>query len=193
MSISIFLASIIGSYACTLVEKKEKLVMIVLIAATILVNTQYFRPDSYYLDSIDEHYIGREVITKDDKTPRDYLPLWVKQTNDTRDLIPFSDNEGTVVENFYKDSKSAGFDLKTTEKAVVTIPVTYFPGWILYVDGKKHETVSPDDEGLVRFEVEEGEYEVNLEFKHTNLRLLADIISLAALLLVFYFSFRKKK
>lgn len=65
----------------------------------------------------------------------------------------------------------------------------YFPGWEILVDGQPApiQFQDPAYRGLMTFNLSEGNHQVEVKFKETRLRLLADLISLASLsgLLIF--------
>ena len=184
MGLTVFYASLIGASAAIYLKKGTIILALLLIAAAILVNYSYFRPDSYYLDSIDEHYVSKETLSKDDRIPSDYLPIWVGRTADRRDLIPEAETGKIEVNNFIKNSHKSSFDLEVIEDATIVIPITYFPNWKVNLSGNEIITLEPNNEGLIRIEVPEGVYQVRLVFGNTPIRTFGNVLSAASLLLL---------
>jgi len=58
----------------------------------------------------------------------------------------------------------------------------YFPGWRVWVDGKRVEATPSEPEGLITFEVPAGRHTVRVRFGETPLRRIADAFSAASLL-----------
>lgn len=191
MGISVFFASLIGGYAVSKLTKRQSLIALLISLVVIIYNYQYFKPESYYLDSIDEHYVGDEVLAKDHKLPRDYLPVWVKRTFDTDTFLPIS-NSKIEINDYVRKSDSVTFKVSTQTDANITIPVTYFPGWVIYIDDKGSELFGTDEQGRIIIKVPEGEHEVEIRFTNTSLRLLADLLTFTAILASVYI-FRKRE
>lgn len=191
MAISTFLAAILAGSLSYFLPKFKYVILTFLAICLIAVNYNYFRPDFYYDDSIDAHYTT-EVFAKDDKMPKDYLPVWVKVRSDEKISIPvFLEGEGEV-SNYQSRSNSATFDLSVKKDSVIEVPVTYFPGWSARLNGEKVKLNDPTELGLITFPVKSGQYKVSVHFDNTPLRIIGNIVSLACIILVSYFLLRDK-
>lgn len=165
---------------------------VVIIVATYTFNIGFFRPDSYYYDSIDEHYISDKILSQDDKLPRDYLPIWVKQIKLEKFSEPtFLVGEGSV-SAFIKKTAETSFQVTSTQSATLQVPITYFPGWQLSIDGQRSDLLEPDDIGLIKFNVPSGEHKIQLNFGDTPIRTIANITSLLSLIAAVVFLRRRK-
>ncbi len=71
----------------------------------------------------------------------------------------------------------------------------YFPGWRVYVDGKKVpiEFQDVNYRGVITYNVPQGDHKVLVRFEDTKLRLASDIISLLSILFFIAFIFVEKK
>jgi hypothetical protein len=72
----------------------------------------------------------------------------------------------------------------------------YFPGWQVLANGEPVliQFQDPEYRGLITYELEEGEYEIELLYLSSTIRLIAQIISVSAFLIsVFagYYLFKK--
>jgi 4-amino-4-deoxy-L-arabinose transferase-like glycosyltransferase len=185
LAVSVFFAALIGGYGVTLIKNQKIKIALssFFIALLLLVNYKYFRPKEYYLDSIDEHYVGISVLEKDDKVPKDYLPIWVKNIKDEKMVAPVLISGEADISGFSKNSKSASFNVNARTDSVIEIPVTYFPGWETKIDGNNVQC-SPTDLGLISIAVEAGEHSVNLELRNTPVRVIGNLLTVACLFVI---------
>ncbi len=178
LGISIFLVSLIGGSVSSYLPQKLNLSVILFGLIIILVNIGYFHPESYYLDSVDAHYISDQVLSQDDKLPKDYLPIWVKEIQKEKITQPEIKQGEADVSNFTKRSDSASFNINVLERSILQIPITYFPGWTVYVDGIKTQQEKPSNLGLIIIGVNTGQHRVEVKFENTPIRNFANILSL---------------
>jgi hypothetical protein len=68
------------------------------------------------------------------------------------------------------------------EEAFMECGRLYFPGWAAWVDGQRIKTEIASGTGLIRFSVPEGSHNVVVQLKRTPCRLLAELLSLTAIL-----------
>jgi hypothetical protein len=196
LGISIFLVSVLGSVLVLLLqrplfskalEKKQSMVstllILILSALTILLEIGYFHPESYYEDSTDDHYIGNRVLSQDDKLPKDYLPIWVKKIDPVTITQPqVFDNTGTVSQ-FTKKTQSARFNLHLEKPSDIIVPITYFPGWSITVDGTKTD-VWPNELGLLTFHGDQGNHHIIAQLHDTPIRQLGNVLTILSLLVL---------
>jgi hypothetical protein len=185
MGISVFLMGVV-SFVIFNNEKISKWLLVPLLAMAIAFGTGYFHPESYYPDATDEGYVSDATLSRNDKTPKDYLPTGVKLTYEVYDLNqkPASTNKEAKVTGYIKNSKRVAFKIDTPEKTDVRIPLTYFPGWVTYVDNQAVEVKEIDDYGLMVIEVPAGAHDVSIKFTNTPVRQTANIVTLFSLLLI---------
>ncbi|OGE32062.1 hypothetical protein A2631_03005 [Candidatus Daviesbacteria bacterium RIFCSPHIGHO2_01_FULL_44_29] len=193
LGLSIFFVSAACSLLVLVFKPRLTVVFVIaIIVATYTFNIGFFRPDSYYYDSIDEHYISIKILSQDDKLPRDYLPIWVKRIKLERFSEPtFSMGEGSI-SAFIKKTAETSFQTTSTQSATLQVPITYFPGWQLKIDGQRSDLLEPDDVGLIKFNVPSGQHKIQLQFRDTPIRTIANITSLVSLVAVAIFLRRRK-
>lgn len=192
LGISIFIISLLGALAPLSVKnfKFQWIATALLIALIIGWNIQFFHPDSYYLDSTDAHYMGSEVLSKDDKLPKDYLPVWVKRIDLEILTTPRAVEGLAEVTNYYQKTGFASFDVSATESALLELPLTHYPGWQVKVDQKSVSLAEPSVRGQIRVEIVPGQHLVQVLFTETPLRQIVNLVSLIAWLILIGFWIR---
>lgn len=70
----------------------------------------------------------------------------------------------------------------------VELPVAYFPGWHLRLDGVEQPADNVSSMGRMRLTVGAGAHTIEAVFERTPLRWAADILSIAAMLLTALFA-----
>lgn len=71
-----------------------------------------------------------------------------------------------------------------SESAVLDFPLTEWPGWRAFVDGREVETRSAPDLGYLQIDAPHGEHRVELRLSNTPIRTVAEIISALTLALL---------
>lgn len=108
----------------------------------------------------------------------------VKDDNQLEQLVQsYTDYEINLIEN---NGTKINYQIKTSEDVVAIHKRLYFPGWIIKVDNQPAKIIKdiPHYQGVLALEIPVGEREVLVEFsERTNLRAIAEIISLIAFLL----------
>lgn len=207
LGISIFLVSIIGGIVPFYLLKlpwiksgkffppsfKAVFIILILIGSLLVANINYFHPESYYLDSIDAHYTT-DILSVDDKLPKDYLPIWVKNIDKEKKLYKPRVISGNMeIDGFSKNSYMGKFNANVNGEGVVEIPISYFPGWEVYANGKILTQEKSSDLGLIQVKLTKGLYNINVKFTDTTIRTLGNIISGTALLIIAGLFVIKKK
>lgn len=180
MGVSVFFVSLIAGLIIGVInnQKTRKIIGILLIIVSVLLNIDYFKPESYYLDSVDEHYISKEnILYRNDKVPKDYLPIWVKKLVEERMVEPvFSKGEG-VISDYQRWATSVKFEADVKQSGFIDVPIYYFPGWQVKVNGKEIPFEEPGELGFIRVKVDEGVNDVLIRFVNTPLRLFSNIVT----------------
>jgi hypothetical protein len=193
LAISVFFVSSVGIVAFYLIKEKLAIwLSLLVIILVIAVNIGYFRPDFYYDDSIDAHYVSKEALSVDDRLPKDYLPVWVKVIEKEKITTPQVLMGEAMITNYYQVGTRIHMAVNSPEGATIEVPATYFPGWQATVNGKKTETFPVKNLGIIAFEVPAGATTVWVKFGNTITRTISDIISLLSLGVVVLLLWDKK-
>lgn len=153
-------------------------VLLILIAAN-LSYTFRFKYDQVQVDDIK---MALARIHPNDNM--EYLPRWVKQINLTapNSRLQVWQGQAQVI-----DQGGSGLDrrflVRGTQESMLSYYAYYYPGWEVFIDGKRTE-IHPDNPfGLMAFAVPAGEHQVRIHFGTTPWRVLAQTVSFIALLL----------
>jgi len=184
LAISVFIVSITGGAVVDYFKKKFGVIYFILIVSVILINFQYFRPKEYVDDSFFNKFLHIESMHKGVDLTKDYLPIWVQTVDGERFDTPRAEKGEIRVNSFTKRSQSAQGSFSVITDSVIELPITYFPGWEVRTDNQSINLQSPSKQGLIRFELPKGQYNVGVEFKDTPVRAIGNVISLFSLLLV---------
>jgi len=134
-----------------------------------------------YVDRPIGYYTTNEATTT---VADEYMPRWVSKRPIERsyDVVEVIDGNVNLSERrFPKELIVTTVTAKT--EGIVQINKIYYPGWRVALDG---QLVMPDyknEFGFMRITVPEGTHELKAIFRETPFRLIADVISLGAVLL----------
>ncbi|MFH1971208.1 MAG: 6-pyruvoyl-tetrahydropterin synthase-related protein [Patescibacteria group bacterium] len=188
LALSVFFITLGGIPAFYFLNKKISLwLSLMVIVLAVAVNIGYFKPDMYYDDSIDAHYVSVETLSVDSKLPKDYLPIWVKVIKEEKITIPQILEGEVEILNFQQKGTRIILTTKSFEGGTIEVPATFFPGWQARMDGQKVETFAGDDLGLVAFKVPAGEHDIIIRFENTPIRTISNLLSFLSLGVVFIF------
>lgn len=154
----------------------------------------FFSAFTYLFPRQYQHYPDTFYSTNQDSTTvkNEYMPKWVKE-------IPSEMENGKVEvidgsEKLKISSLSVNkiiFQGEFEQKRIIQINTVYFPGWEIEIDGKQTQ-IDYNSNGLIRFSVPKGNHVVASEFKETNLRKVANSISVVGVFLAVFLIGRKK-
>lgn len=161
-----------------------KIAFIPLLLLVLYANRNHLNINQKF-DPGDEYYLGlKTTATSFDED----LPIWVNKLITDVSAAKFSFlSGGDKIEILENKSAKATARITATASARVRFNQYYFPGWEMKVDGKKvnFNYSAPENNGLPVFDIEKGSHLVELEFKNTPVRNVADVVSLASVVLWF--------
>lgn len=184
LGISIFFASLIAGSLGFYLKGKIAILGAGLVIAAVLYNYQYFHPDSYYLDSVDAHYMSEKVLSQDDKLPKDYLPIWVKEISKEKSILPMVKSGEVTFSDLKKRSDYLEFKSSGNTTSEIEAPLTYFPGWKAWIDGKEVIIKEPGGMGLVKIDLPEGDHFVQMKFTNNAIRNVGNFATIISLVLI---------
>ena len=188
LSISVFSFSLAAG---GIVLKKQKVNLAITTLVTLLViglTFSFFREDIWYKVNDEDLTSGQKWEEQTVASIKDYWPVFA--TKVPVSFAPNSFDNEILLEkrsNYYKYSVFS--DIEST----YSFPVTYFPGWEAFVDGKKVEIKPYGDYGLISLEVPFKESTVELKFSNTLLRRIGDLISFLSLVAVILLLIKNEK
>lgn len=169
------------------IKGKFKWLLAFFLSFGVVLNCLPYAKPLGFLYRDDNFYLTNDATTT---SSNEYLPIWVKKAP-TKAPPEKIEAEGVEIEiQEYKTHKRS-FVIKTSEATKVQINTVYFPGWQVFVDGKKVKIDYEDNNGLLVFEVLPGEHQVLAKFDETSIRKVADFITLGSLGLIILIIIKK--
>jgi hypothetical protein len=127
----------------------------------------------------------------------EYLPIWVQQVPRESPLEPMYRagedierlDQAYLPENTRVESAIYGFNrmelvITSAEPYQAVFHTFYFPGWVAWVDGQPASVTPVTERGLIGVAMPAGLHDLQLRFRETPVRLVADRLSVLALLIV---------
>lgn len=197
LSIAIFTASFTAGSIILLINKKkiQILAVILITAVTIILNFSYFKEDIWYSNLTDKQELSSDrILAQSGAGLKDYWPKYGKDfpSSFAPNSPIITQGEADFVKYYKKSNYSEGFFSVSTPKAIIKLPIVYFPNWELYLDNQKINYQIDSDLGLIQFEVNQGTHHYELFFKNTNVRIVANFISLISLISIIILSIKPK-
>lgn len=160
----------------------------VIIILIIGLNFNYFRPKEYFEFETDSGKLsGENLVIQQKSAILDYLPKTAQKAPESLAGKPEVVEGDGITKSWSTRSNSFFFDLEVyREPVTVNIPVTYYPGWKVYL-GNDEISIRPDSElGTIHFDVEkQGNYMVQGRFVDTPTRAAANWLTGISLLIIF--------
>ncbi len=196
LSISVFLASILGGIQIWLVPSKYKRYVVVLLVLIILfLNKDYwhvkeymYKPESFFTSV----YYGTTDTGES-------APIWSVRFMEKESSTHLEAVEGSAkITEIKRSSIFHSYLVDVDERVRMRENTLYFPGWKVYVD-KREVSVQfqdPRHRGLMTFFVEKGKHPVVIEFQDTKVRRFANMISLVSffgMAIIYIFFYLKKR
>lgn len=198
LGLTIFSLSILGGLIISLVSKEalgfasKKLQMslaFLIIVVTVLFNWTYFFPVDTYKDANDKTKLsGNDWEFQRKASLLDYLPKTAPEPTKAAPANPQVNFGNAKVKNFINKSNKWQFDVFVKEIAEIEIPVFEFPNWVVRVNNQKvNHSYSKD--GRITLNLTPGNYKVEGNFTNTQIRTIANLITVISFLILIIYSF----
>jgi len=164
---------------------KNKLKSVFLAAFLILIaftsGIGYAKP-AYYMYRDDNYYVSKANFINGTNSPGNvFNTIYLKSIPaKEKEEIVFVKGSGKIITNEAR-SNFYNFTIKTDTDSEIQVNLAYFPGWEVYVDGKK-QIVNFSENGRFTFAIPKGENSVKVFFGDTLIRKVSVIISLISLI-----------
>jgi len=197
LGLAIFCLAFIGGGLTKFLGEKFKIPLILFLGLIItLLNVPYFREDIWYPNLTDENKLsGGELIRQSAAGLKDYWPNYSQEFP-----ISFAPAFPVVVEGevningYYKNSHYSTASISVlTPRALLNLPIVYFPRWELILVGHEKDYKIDPKLGLIQLELEQGVHNYELKFRNTPLRTFANLLSLLSLGAFIILTIREKK
>lgn len=179
LSVAVLGIALLVAGITTLVPKIPRILLAWMLLPVLLVNAIYFQPERFLDDSDSLYYTDSERIAREmSGILPDYLPQQIDpEIEPNLEAITSSHSEVAVLED---SSTQVLATISTEEQDMVVFGTADFPGWKAYIDGELVEH-GVTENGLIQIEVPSGVHQVGLRFERTQVRLIADLISITSI------------
>ncbi len=192
LSITVFATSVLGAVVISVIPKKFKVLAICfLVIAVLFFNKDYWQAKDYLVRP-ESFFTGVYYGTTD---TGESAPIWSVRFMEKRPKEHIEGISGKAsIKEVGRRSTVHVYEIDAKEKSRILENTLYFPGWNVFVDGRKVdiEFQDPSYRGLMTFFVEEGRHNVEVKFEETKLRLFANIISTFTLVIIIFLYFGSK-
>jgi len=184
LSIMVFIPAVLaGSFISLWPAKKKTWLAAMIIILLLLINRNYWHAKGFlYRD--ESFYSGVYPSTTD---TGESSPRWSVRFMESYPEAPMEVIDGPAeIEVVSRSTTRHVYDIKAETPSRLVENTLYFPGWDILVDGNPTEVQFQDPayRGLMTFNVPAGEHQVIACFRETRLRLFADLVSLASLIVL---------
>lgn len=182
LALTTFFSAFLAGFAVEKMKLKN-IAAILLVLFSVMATFLYFRP-SKMISRSEEEYIAR--FFNNPLYSEDYLqlPHAVSKKPDFVQQQRFNIEHGQIVSEVKVSDIFWKAEISAEQDTVVEAYVLDFPGWFVEVDGERVETSPGEPYGQMTFAVSSGVHRIELYWAETDLRQLANIVSLATLVVV---------
>jgi len=152
--------------------------------ALVLFNLPHTEPKDY-LTFDDEYYAPTSIAAQgiNTLTREEFEPRWVGSSRPAYDPRGLAGVGSAIeTEEVSHTSWRQVYSVRTAEAVAVQSTTFFYPGWQVYVDGRKVPVAPVADRGTMQFALPAGQHQVVLELKRTGIRAVALGITEASLL-----------
>lgn len=168
--------------------KKSKLLFIVILLV-LLQNASYFHPKEYLENSVDFYYTDELLIQRQ---MSDILPDYIPAQMDTKLIQSMSQdleladillNEGLEYDILVNRSHEKLVAVDLDSDTLLSFRVADYPGWKAEVDGQSTD-IHVGELGNILVPVVAGQHKVGVYLAQSQVRMIADIVSLVSLVIM---------
>ena len=191
LNFAVFSVSIISSVYFILIKNKALQIIFsaLVIILTIYFNWNFFYPQGIYTPKESDFISSDNLRFRISKISDEYMPPDFpipKELNQTVSHGISSTSELNLLRIDKEAPNYKKYEIVSGIWQQNVLNIAYFPGWQAYVDGR--QVTLGRQEGKISVAIPDGRHILELKFKETRGRLLANTISLLSLFLLVYFS-----
>lgn len=177
LSFFVPLGALFAGYAA--MRLKRKWIMVVLVGFAFLISFNYMRPVVYEPRS-DAYYLSRREFTDGTTTVgNSFSTRWAPWRKERpKERVERKTGDATV-SRLQENANMYSFDLVVHTQSMLRIHVNYYPGWELFINKQPARVQEAD--GMIAFGVDPGNHNVQLRFRETLLRKVANLTSILGL------------
>jgi len=178
LPVVVFSASVLAAFTAYTFKKYRILVCLIIIFLSLYSNRNHLRinqsldwPAEFYLNLVTTSNLADE-----------YTPVWAQRNlmkKKVLNKVEYTDNKANI-KVLQNKSNYLEATVDASDKGLVKINTVYYPGWSIYVNGKKAK-LNYESSGFMEIPLEKGKWHVQAKFGETPLRVFSDLASLVSL------------
>jgi len=193
LSLTVLTSAVLGAYFIGGIKDKRKAIFAIsgLVVLIVIFYSSYWRPNGYLIKS--ESFYKKVYYSTTDTG--ESSPIWSVRFMEQEATAPIEILTGNAsIQEVFRSSIRHEYVIDAQERTRIKENTLYFPGWSVYVNGRKLpisevEFQDPANRGVMTFFVEEGISKVEVAFEDTKVRTLSNFMSLISFIIVFPFIF----
>lgn len=203
LSLTVLTSSVLGAYFISNVKNKKRAWFAVggLLILIGIFYSSYWRASGYLIKS--DSFFEKVYYSTTDTG--ESSPIWSIRFMEEEASAPIEILSGSAsIQEIYRSSARHEYVIDAQERTRIKENTLYFPGWNIYINGKKLDAGSeiefqdPANRGVMTYYVEKGVNRVGVVFENTKLRTFSDMLSVFAfvsiiLIPAFLYYFKKLK
>ncbi len=158
--------------------------LIIIILTTFHYRTYFkFPHDEAFHNFPDYHRVEAILWFLHTTASNEYLPRHVDEEPEEPAIKKIEIVSGEAeIKDLEEKVHRTEFTVESEEETRIRMNTFYYPGWRLSIDGQRRTIQPTEKTGLIEFVLNPGIHEVVLKFHRTNVRLVAELVSLGTLL-----------
>lgn len=198
MLVIVFVSFISGGAVLIFSKEKAKIIWTILVSLVVLANFSYFRPERFIQTTDEELLTGEAWDRQIKRSIFDFLPIYASEPPAELAKERYQIIVGEVeISDFEQGSNWLKFKADTKSHSIIRLSQYYFPNWKVFVDGRQINVEYKNNSlGLMTIILGEGKHEVQARLYDTQVRTIANILTLAgfvAVMILFPLQFKKTK
>jgi len=180
LAVIVFTASFCAAFVIDSNKKNKTLLAALLISASIISTIVYTKPSKFV-----QREEGYYATNEDSTTVLDeYLPLWVQEKPQSHpsQKVEIENGQATITKMRIRPNNYQ-FALDVSKDSQVKVNTIFFPGWKVFANGNPVTIDYKNPQGLIKFKLPKGNYEVIIRYTKTLPHLASEIVTLFAVFL----------
>jgi len=181
MVIATFMGVLAAAGVVLLKGARTRLVYTAVVLGTILLNQQYFQPETINDVSEAHYYADADKIAESmSGILEDYIPAGFVKPTEPAPALAWCDASECQIQVLKNYPQERIVRVTSESENLVYLAIANYPEWRVSVDGELQDPVASES-GILQATVPEGTSEIRASLHNTSLRTWSDVVSLTSL------------
>lgn len=191
LSVTILTVAFLGAFLVDQAKDYKKIMMALVLCIFVGITSDPYLTPKVFFDKGEGYYYTNDATTT---VQNEYMPVWVKSqpTQAPAQKVEVIKGQAEIT-HIVSDNKQISFTVNANKGSTLSVNTIYWPGWKAEIDGKKTVIQYKNTHGLMNISVPSGTHTVLFSFGEDTVELIADGISLIALIALCSFVIISKK